>query len=157
MSLEYLEIGGGLPAGSVLQTISVDRNPKISHLFNVKSYGAKADGQTDDSKAFTAAWKEACQSKGRVHLIIPRGTYMVGPLRFSGPCQNVSSLSLRVKGYLKATTVLSKYEFGGGWIEFAWMEGLSLTGGGTFDGQGAKAWLTITALKTPIANFFQLA
>lgn len=134
------EIEGGLPAGSVLQTINVDRNPKSSQFFNVKDFGAKADGQTDDSKAFTAAWKEACQSKGRVHLIIPRGTYMVGPLRFSGPCLNVWSLSLRVKGYLKATTVLSKYEYGGGWIEFAWMEGLTLTGGGTFDGQGAKAW-----------------
>jgi hypothetical protein len=44
------EIEGGLPAGSVLQTINVDRNPRSSHFFNVKGFGAKADGQTDDSK-----------------------------------------------------------------------------------------------------------
>ncbi|KAJ0076951.1 hypothetical protein Patl1_35977 [Pistacia atlantica] len=36
---------------------------------------------------------------------------------------------------MKATTDLSKYRFGAGWVE-----GLTLTRGGTFDGQGAKAW-----------------
>ncbi|KAM1031504.1 hypothetical protein ACFX13_036032 [Malus domestica] len=75
---------------------------KSSDLFNVKSFGARADGRTDDSNAFTAAWKEACQSTGRFHLIIPKGTYTIGPLRFSGPC-----------GYLKATTDLCKYGSGG--------------------------------------------
>ncbi|XP_068319615.1 exopolygalacturonase-like [Pyrus communis] len=113
---------------------------KSSNLFNVKSFGARADGRTDDSDAFTAAWKEACHSTGRVHLIIPKGTYTIGPLRFSGPCVNVTSLNFRVKGYLKATTDLRKYGSGGGWIEFAWMKGLTLTGGGTFDGRGAHAW-----------------
>ncbi|TQE13853.1 hypothetical protein C1H46_000484 [Malus baccata] len=66
---------------------------KSSNLFNVKSFGARADGRTDDSD-----------------------------------------------GYLKATTDLRKYGSGGGWIEFAWMKGLTLTGGGTFDGRGAHAW-----------------
>uniref|UniRef100_A0A2N9GEK3 galactinol--sucrose galactosyltransferase n=1 Tax=Fagus sylvatica TaxID=28930 RepID=A0A2N9GEK3_FAGSY len=46
----------------------------------------------------------------------------------------------RRHGYLKATTDLSKYGFSAGWVEFGWVEGLTLTGGGTFDGQGAKAW-----------------
>jgi hypothetical protein len=41
---------------------------------------------------------------------------------------------------LKATTDLSKYGFSAGWIEFRRVDGLTLTGGGTFDGQGAKAW-----------------
>lgn len=45
-----------------------------------------------------------------------------------------------LQGYLKASTYLSKYKPGGGWIEFSWTEGLTLTGGGTFDGQGAEAW-----------------
>jgi galacturan 1,4-alpha-galacturonidase len=45
-----------------------------------------------------------------------------------------------LQGYLKATTDLSKYGFSAGWVEFGWVEGLTLTGGGTFDGQGAKAW-----------------
>ncbi|KAL6223134.1 hypothetical protein ACLB2K_006524 [Fragaria x ananassa] len=137
--------------------VNVDRKAKSSLVFNVKSFGAKADGQSDDTKvlsqffllypyfiepflAFTTAWKKACKSRGRVYLIITRETYIVGPLKLSGLCPNVSALNLRVNGYLKATTEMSKYEFGGGWIQFAWTKGLTLTGGGTFDGQGAKAW-----------------
>lgn len=47
---------------------------------------------------------------------------------------------MELQGYLKATTDLSRYGYNAGWVEFAWVEGLTLTGGGTFDGQGAKAW-----------------
>lgn len=47
-----------------------------------------------------AAWKEACQSTGRAHITIPKGTYIIGPLKFSGPCLNVSSLTIRVKARL---------------------------------------------------------
>lgn len=115
-------------------------NQSSSHLFNVKSFGAHANGRTDDTKAFAAAWKEACESTGAVNLLIPKGKYLIGPIRFTGPCKNVSSITVHVKGYLKATTDLSKYGFNAAWVEFAWVEGLTLTGGGTFDGQGFKAW-----------------
>lgn len=53
---------------------------------------------------------------------------------------NMASNVQVYQGYLKAATNLSLYSSGGGWIEFGWLEGLTLTGGGTFDGQGAKAW-----------------
>ncbi|KMT01586.1 hypothetical protein BVRB_9g215820 [Beta vulgaris subsp. vulgaris] len=60
---------------------------------------------------------------------------------------NVRSFRIRAdgrnddsQGYLKATTDLSGYEFGSGWIEFAWINGLILKGGGVIDGQGAEAW-----------------
>ncbi|KAL5562311.1 hypothetical protein UlMin_032058 [Ulmus minor] len=113
---------------------------RSSSIFNVKSFGAKADGQTDDSQAFMAAWKEACQSTGRIKLVIPKGTYLLGPVEFRGPCQNASSIYVHMKGYLKASTDLFKYESGGGWIVFQWVDGLTLAGGGTFDGRGAQAW-----------------
>ena len=45
----------------------------------------------------------------------------------------------RLQGNLKATTDLSRYEFGSGWIEFKWINGLNLIGGGVFDGQGVTA------------------
>ncbi|KAK1578086.1 hypothetical protein Q3G72_027402 [Acer saccharum] len=111
-----------------------------SLLFNVKSFGARADGTTDDTRAFKAAWKQACEATGTVTLVIPRGVYLIGPIKFAGPCKNVSNIIVHMKGYLKATTNLSEYSFGSGWVEFGWVEGLTLTGGGTFDGQGAKAW-----------------
>ncbi|KAK3193876.1 hypothetical protein Dsin_025186 [Dipteronia sinensis] len=111
-----------------------------SLIFNVKSFGARADGTTDDTRAFKAAWKQACETTGTVSLVIPRGVYLIGPIKFAGPCKNVSNITIHMKGYLKATTNLSKYSFGSGWVEFGWVEGLTLTGGGTFDGQGVKAW-----------------
>ncbi|KAL1200692.1 Exopolygalacturonase [Cardamine amara subsp. amara] len=110
-------------------------------LVNVLSFGARANDQRDHTKAFVAAWDKACKSSSSsVHFIIPRGEFSVGPLRFSGPCTNVTNLTVQVKGHLKASTNLSKYRSGGGWIEFGWINGLTLTGGGTFDGQGALAW-----------------
>ncbi|XP_041012575.1 exopolygalacturonase-like [Juglans microcarpa x Juglans regia] len=109
-------------------------------LFDVMSFGARADGRTDDTRAFRAAWKEACEASGSVNLVIPKGTYLIGPIKFAGPCNNVSSLTVLMKGHLKATTDLSNYGFSAGWVEFGRLEGLTLTGGGTFDGQGAKAW-----------------
>lgn len=119
-----------------------------------------------------AAWKQACGFTGTVILLIPKGKYLIGPIKFTGPCTNVSSINVRMKvrfesfyasrsslvyhlslrfyasvaeemsvqGYLKATTDLSRYGSSAGWVEFAWVDGLTLTGGGTFDGQGAKAW-----------------
>ncbi|KAJ8453072.1 hypothetical protein Cgig2_014835 [Carnegiea gigantea] len=109
-------------------------------IINVKSFGVQADGRADDSRAFNAAWQTACNARGNVILLIPKGTYLVSPLRFKGPCREVSSLTVLMEGYLKATTDLSVYKFGSGWIEFAWIEGLTLAGGGVLDGQGAEAW-----------------
>ncbi|KAK6941527.1 Kinesin motor domain, partial [Dillenia turbinata] len=82
------------------------------------------------------AWKAACESKGAVKLVIPKGKYLIGPIQFAGPCKHVSSLT----GYLRAMASLSKYGSGSDWIEFGWVRGLTLTGGGILDGQGVKAW-----------------
>ncbi|KAJ6759997.1 hypothetical protein OIU79_024956 [Salix purpurea] len=126
------------------QGFEVEARRPILHpsslLFDVKRFGARADGRTDDSKAFIAAWKEACRATGKVKLLVPKGVYLIGPVKFAGPCKNVSSLTVYMKGYLKATAKLSRYGSGTGWVEFGWLERLTLTGGGTFDGQGAKAW-----------------
>nr|CAD1825370.1 unnamed protein product [Ananas comosus var. bracteatus] len=108
--------------------------------FNVLHFGARADGLTDDSNAFMEAWKAACASSGTVRLHIPRGTYFVGPVKFTGPCVNVHSLTVYMKGYLKASTDLSKYVKGDDWIEIGWVDRLTLTGFGTFDGQGSVSW-----------------
>ncbi|MBA0833507.1 hypothetical protein Goarm_005943 [Gossypium armourianum] len=137
----------GVPAGATTAGLGSQHaqllpynNQRTSHFFNVKTFGAQADGLTDDTKAFLSAWNKACQATGEVDIMIPKGTYLVGPLKFAGPCENVSKIIVHMKGYLKATTNLFKYGDGAGWVEFRWIEGLTLTGGGTFDGQGAKAW-----------------
>lgn len=48
-------------------------------------------------QAFIAAWNEACGSSGTVTLLVPEGKYLVGPIKFTGPCENVSSLIIHVK------------------------------------------------------------
>ncbi|XP_058213799.1 exopolygalacturonase [Rhododendron vialii] len=135
--------GGVLGMGGIRKLLHLQgegNSSSSSAVFNVKRFGARANGHTDDTKAFMAAWKEACGFTGVVILLIPKGKYLIGPIKFTGPCNNVSSLIVLMKGYLKATTNLSRYRYNTGWVEFAWLEGLTLTGDGTFDGQGAKAW-----------------
>ncbi|KAL9415642.1 hypothetical protein AB3S75_043854 [Citrus x aurantiifolia] len=124
----------------IAQVKNIHYKETSSLLVNVKDFGARADGRTDDSKAFEAAWKEACETTGAVTLLVPHGTYLIGPIKFAGPCKNVSNITVQMKGYLIASTNLSEYRSGAGWVEFGGVEGLTLTGGGTFDGRGAKAW-----------------
>lgn len=44
-----------------------------------------------------AAWKAACSFAGGVKLLIPKGTYLVGPVKFDGPCRNVSSITVSME------------------------------------------------------------
>ncbi|KAJ3687334.1 hypothetical protein LUZ61_016498 [Rhynchospora tenuis] len=108
-------------------------------IFNVGSYGARADGQTDDSNAFLKTWDAACAASGKVKIQIPGGTYKLGPIVFKGPCPNVASLTVVLKGKILASTNLGKFNTDA-WVTFYGVKGLRVSGGGTFDGQGAAAW-----------------
>ncbi|EES13732.1 hypothetical protein BDA96_07G119300 [Sorghum bicolor] len=118
---------------AIVVSISADGGTVI----NVKNYGAHGNGANDDSKPLMAAWKAACGSAGAVTMVVTPGTYYIGPVQFHGPCK-ASSLTFQLQGStLKAATDLSK--FGNDWIEFGWVNGLTVTGG-TIDGQGAASW-----------------
>ncbi|KAL5716494.1 galacturonan 1,4-alpha-galacturonidase [Ranunculus cassubicifolius] len=110
-----------------------------SGTFNIKTYGAKGDGKTDDCKAIEDAWKAACASTGSPKVLIPRGSYLAGPLKFTGPCKCASTITIKLKGNLLASTNLDLYATPV-WITLGWVNGLTITGGGTFDGQGAVSW-----------------
>ncbi|XP_058068882.1 exopolygalacturonase-like [Magnolia sinica] len=106
-------------------------------VFNVKDFGAISDGKTDTSRALLGAWKAACGWNGNSRILIPGGTFLVGPVVLRGPCKG--SMVLQVTGVLKAPSDLSQFQ-SDGWIEFQHVKGLLITGGGKFDGQGASAW-----------------
>ncbi|XP_021280857.1 exopolygalacturonase clone GBGE184 [Herrania umbratica] len=108
-------------------------------VFDVMTYGAKADGKTDNFEPFVKAWKAACSASAPATLVIPRGTYLTGPVVFQGPCKSSNPIAVKIEGTIKATTDISEYPTAE-WILFELIDGLIITGNGTIDGQGASVW-----------------
>nr|GMC78970.1 exopolygalacturonase clone GBGA483-like [Ipomoea batatas] len=105
-------------------------------IFDVMKFGAKADGKTDDSKAFVGAWGAACKAAG-ANTITAAGKYMAGPILFQGPCKG----AITIEAHKMIMTALpDPYAFKGQpWVTFSSVHGLTINGG-TFDGNGAAAW-----------------
>ncbi|KAG2372239.1 Exopolygalacturonase protein [Vigna angularis] len=102
-------------------------------VFNVKDYGAIEDGNTDNSVAFVTAWGDACKRNGETIVLVPNGTYMLKSVIFNGPCNG--SITFQINGVLKAPidpSMLADQK----WINFRYVDKLTINGGGTFDGQG---------------------
>ncbi|KAL9407731.1 hypothetical protein AB3S75_046302 [Citrus x aurantiifolia] len=115
-------------------------------VFNVLQFGAKPGDKEDrhniDSNhmAFVKAFEAACHHEGKARLVIPRGTFVIGPVTFMGPCSN-TPLIVQIQGTIKALTDISEFPGQGEeWVNFQNINGLVVTGGGTFDGQGASCW-----------------
>ncbi|XP_050238383.1 exopolygalacturonase-like [Mercurialis annua] len=109
-------------------------------VFDVTKYGAKADGKSDSTMAFMKTWVDACKTNTQPgKVLVPKGTFVTSPVVFQGPCKSSVPITVEVQGTIKASTDLSKFseDF---WFSFEKITGLVLTGGGTFDGQGASAW-----------------
>uniref|UniRef100_A0A7N2MBB6 Polygalacturonase n=1 Tax=Quercus lobata TaxID=97700 RepID=A0A7N2MBB6_QUELO len=115
-----------------------------------KKNGAKADGKPDDRQAITSTWKEACTSTDPSTVVIPKRKHMVGPLNFQGPCK--ASVSILVQGYMVAPIDLNKFNPQDHWTVFQNIDGLMVSGGGTFDGQGSLAWSQNNCAKTGICD-----
>lgn len=110
-------------------------------VFNVTDFGAVADGKTDNSRAFLRAWTRACATPGRPAVVVPGGgggSYLLHPVVLRGPCRGF--MELRVAGVLRAPPGLAAFHGCREWVHFSSVDGLLVTGGGTFDGRGATAW-----------------
>ncbi|XP_044510145.1 polygalacturonase-like [Mangifera indica] len=68
-------------------------------------FGAIANGKSDDSKAFTVAWKKACDWNGKSKVFVPPGKYLISSVVFEGPCKG--PIYFAVKGFVKAPADLS--------------------------------------------------
>ncbi|KAG6396489.1 hypothetical protein SASPL_142640 [Salvia splendens] len=65
-------------------------------VFNILSFGARANGVSDDSKALLKAWKSACKVTGGI-VEIPVGLeFLIKPLTLQGPCR--PNLVLQIDG-----------------------------------------------------------
>ncbi|KAI4376627.1 hypothetical protein MLD38_014369 [Melastoma candidum] len=110
-------------------------------LLNVLHYGAKGNGRDDDSQAFKDAWDDACRSSSSSGIFVPAGPkYMLLPMSLSGPCN--ANITVQINGELVAPEEPSEWGCSvcHTWIEFEQVDGLTIQGSGSFNGQGAGWW-----------------
>ncbi|CAA7056665.1 unnamed protein product [Microthlaspi erraticum] len=122
---------------SLLFVAVTSSSATIPKVFDVQSYGAKGDGKTDNTNAFTNAWKDACAYNGRSRVYIPRGTFYLGGVTFKGPCSG--KISFFIDGTLLAPSNNDDIK-SDTWISFQYIDYLTITGSGIIDGQGKESW-----------------
>ncbi|KAJ6718461.1 POLYGALACTURONASE PLANT-LIKE PROTEIN [Salix purpurea] len=116
-------------------------NTSSDCIFNVMDYGAAGDGSTDDTDAFRQAWKEACGVESGV-ILAPSGySFMITSTIFSGPCK--PGLVFQVDGCLMPPDGPDSWpekDSTQQWLVFYRLDGMTLTGKGTIEGNGEKWW-----------------
>ncbi|CAL0330994.1 unnamed protein product [Lupinus luteus] len=117
-----------------------DYNDGYSTTFNVLDFGAKGQGNTDDTKAFQSAWAEACKVEASTILIPADYVFYVGPISFSGLyCK--PNIIFQVDGTIIAPT--NPNAWGRGllqWLDFTKLVGFTIQGNGIIDGRGSVWW-----------------
>ncbi|KAH7666575.1 Polygalacturonase protein [Dioscorea alata] len=118
-----------------------DESYDLSCVFNVRSFGAVGDGYTDDTRAFHSAWKAACSVESGILLVPSDGVFTITSTIFSGPCKpetvfQVDGVLMPPDGPECWPETDSKQQ----WLVFYKLNGMTLTGKGTIEGNGEKWW-----------------
>ncbi|KAK4265803.1 hypothetical protein QN277_026808 [Acacia crassicarpa] len=125
-------------------------NSRAVTYYDVTKYRADSSGKAHSSSAFLAAWEDACSDAGNSVLLIPEGTYLIGPISFSGPCKGNQSPKIEIAGTLKALSSPRAFQ-SSDWIVFEDLNRVNLTGingMAMLDGQGSKSWTNSNCHKT---------
>jgi polygalacturonase len=134
-------------ANAILATTRVPVFPDVD--FPVPSFGARGDGQSDDTDAFLAAI-EACSRAGGGHVTVPPGSWLVGALRLRGGVDlhlATGATLLFSADANRYPAVLTRYEgiecINHSPMIYAFGEtDIALTGGGVLDASATAAWNT---------------
>lgn len=70
--------------------------------------------------------------------MIPAGTYKMGAIEVKGPCK--APIEIQVDGTIQAPPNTEDLKGAEQWVKFGYVDFLTLSGKGVFDGQGATAW-----------------
>ncbi|CAI9264065.1 unnamed protein product [Lactuca saligna] len=102
--------------------------------YDVTSYGAKGDGNTDDSNAFLRAWDDLCGDMSpEPTLIIPSDkTFLINLVAFKGPCKS-PIVNIKLLGNIVALKTLDGWKGcinNNIWIYFTSVQGLKIQGPG---------------------------
>ena len=128
---------------AVLQTLLLvgrgEAAVNVDTTCNVFDYGAKGDGKANDTDAILKAFKACAPEKGKsVSVLVPaNGTFLV----WAFTIDHCDGLSFIVSGIILAPPDPDKWNSQkSAFIIFSGCNGLTLTGGGTINGQGEKWW-----------------
>ncbi|CAE6129318.1 unnamed protein product [Arabidopsis arenosa] len=132
---------------SLLFIVVASRPTGRPKVFNVQRHGSKPDGKTDNANAFTSVWSRACRREsGRSKIYVPKGTFYLGGVEFVGPCKN--PIEFVIDGTLLAPANPRDIKQDT-WINFRYINNLSISGSGTLDGQGKQSWPLNDCHKNP--------
>ncbi|CAL5415215.1 hypothetical protein CsSME_00032963 [Camellia sinensis var. sinensis] len=116
-------------------------NSSSDCIFDVTSFGAIGDGSADDTAAFRAAWKAACDIESGVLLAPSNYIFMITSTIFSGPCK--PGLVFQVDGVLmppNGPDCWPKSDSNREWLVFYRLDQMTFTGTGTIEGNGEQWW-----------------
>ncbi|XP_054817497.1 polygalacturonase-like [Prosopis cineraria] len=114
--------------------------------FNIASYGGKPDGDITD--ALTKAWTDACAATDASKILVGAGTYMMNAVDLRGPCK-APSIELQVDGLIQAPADPAELKGADQWVKIGYVNAFTLSGTGTFDGQGPAAWKANDCIHNP--------
>ena len=121
----------------------------VSFLF-LADYGAAQPGvlpiskfggtpNSDITQAFIKAWAQACASPTPTKILISAGIYKLTGIDVRGPCK--APIGVQVEGTIQAPSDINLVQKGSDqWVRFQYINSLTLSGKGVFDGQGALVW-----------------
>jgi polygalacturonase len=118
--------------------------PSAAATCDVAAYGAVADGKTLSTAAIQRAI-DACRDQGGGRVVVPAGVFVTGTLRLHGRIE----LHLETGAVLRGSGNLADYQLDGrrlGLLYAERVEGVSITGHGTIDGN-SDAFMDRTAAK----------
>ncbi|XP_022026582.1 polygalacturonase [Helianthus annuus] len=130
----------------IIALVSSSASSKVT--YNVTSFGAKGDGNTDSTKAFLSAWSAACNSTKSAVIYVPTGTFLLATaITFAGERCQSSSITIRIYGTLVAPFNYAAIANSGDWIRFHRVNHVTISGG-TLDARGGSLWSCKTSGKS---------
>ncbi|XP_038718188.1 probable polygalacturonase At3g15720 [Tripterygium wilfordii] len=120
---------------------------------NVMNYGAFGNGVSYDSQAFTKAWAAACGGRTNSVIYVPGGKkFLVKPMIFQGPCK-ATTIAMQIQGSILAPNKKPDWGTSAPLLSFNSVNGLTLAGTGTIDGQGSMWWKNCA--QNPVDSLFR--
>src|SRR6266566_5164130 len=150
LSASQAAIAGPLPwseANGILVSTALPSFPNTNFVVTHPAYGARGDGNSDNTAAFQKA-VSACSTSGGGHVVVPTGTFVTGAiylksnvdlhldpgatLMFSGDASKYPLVLTRYEGIECVNHSPMIYAYG--------EKNIALTGSGTLDASGTASW-----------------